>query len=327
MTYRVLLLLCVVPTLTFAAETGGTGTSKTTSTPKKATTTTTRRPATTSTTATRSTATSSRTPKAAPRKAAGPRMAAGVNTSDTVWRLQLGYGFTHESLDYSADATPTAPIGAGYAAKSTSSSQSASASSLRLDIGPMYGVHPASRGQEYGFIWGIDLSANSYKKVSFTLPMTDADTTATSQNGQTFQSDSTLETVAVGPSAGVAWELSPQMSIETLGFLHLGILHASYTSGENNVYGRNAPLALFNNDLYNLYYDLGVKVDLAYRFVNGWEMMGTLGYIYGQSLKGTISDSVTFFQGAANAQTGTYQEQLQYKVSGPFFDLGVGYSF
>ncbi len=327
MTYRVLLLLCVVPALACAAETGGSGGTKTTSTPKKTTTTTTsRRPATTAPASTRSTATSSRTPKAAPRSAVA-RNAPGVNTSDTVWRLQLGYGFTSENLTYSADATPDAAPLPGYAAKSTSSSQSASASSIRLDVGPMYGVHPASRGQEYGFLWGIDLGFSSYKKVGFTLPMTDADTTATTQNGRTFKSDSTLQTVAVGPSAGMAWEISPQLSVETLGFLHLGILHSSYTSGENNVYGKNAPLALFNNDLYNLYYDLGVKVDLAYRFINGWEMMGTLGYIYGQSLKGKISDSVTFYQGAANAQTGSYNEQLQYKITGPFLDLGVGYSF
>ena len=57
------------------------------------------------------------------------------------------------------------------------------------------------------------------------------------------------------------------------------------------------------------------------------ENIGNVGYVFGQSFKGTIKDAVTFYQGATNAQTGSYKEELTYKVSGPYLTVGMGYSF
>jgi hypothetical protein len=303
MRYPALLAMALLPTLSWAADSS--------TTPPRASS---KKPAP---------STAARRPAPAPAKKAAP----GVDNSDTSWRLDLGYGFTSEGLKYEASSTPDSPTLAGYSAASNSASSSSSAGSIRVDVGPMYGVHPSSRGEDNGFIWGVDLAVASYKKVTFTLPATDADTTATSQNGTTFQSESTVQTYAVGLPMGWAWDLDPQWSIEGCGFVHLGILHAKYTSGENMVYGNNAPLPLFENDLYNLYYDLGAKVNLAYRFADGFETLGTLGYLFGRSFKGTLKDAVTFYQGAANAQSGSYKEQLTYRVNGPYLTLGVGYSF
>jgi hypothetical protein len=308
----VALLLTLVPALSYAAD--ASTTTKPKPKPKPKTTTTTAKPSVV------------RRPVATtpPPKRRAPL---GVDRSDTSWRFDLGYGFTKEDLEYSASASADTPTLAGYGSASNSRSVSDSASSIRLDFGPMYGVHPSSRGEDNGLVWGVDLAIASYKKVSFTLPATDADTTGTSANGTTFQSDSTLQTFAVGAPVGWAWDIDPQWSVETCGFLHLGILHAKYTSGENVVYGKSAPLGLFQNDLYNLYYDLGAKANLAYRFTNGVEAIATVGYVFGQSFKGTIKDAVTFYQGAANAQTGSYKEELTYKVSGPYVTIGAGYSF
>jgi hypothetical protein len=304
MTHRVLLLI-LVPTLAVAADASGTS----------STSSSTRKPASTA---------AYRSPAPTPRTDSVP---IGVDRSDTAWRLDAGYGATRESLKYTATASPDSPTLAGYSSTSHSASSGASAGSVRIDVGPMYGVHPASRGESNGFLWGIDLAFASYKKVAFDLPATDADTTGTSANGTTFQSQSTLSTYAVGLPIGWAWDLDAQWSIETLGFFHLGILHAKYTSGENLVYGKGAPLPLFSNDLYNAYFDLGAKANLAYRFENGWEMLGTVGYLFGQSFKGTIKDAVTFYQGTLAAQTGSYKEELTYKVNGAFVTVGGGCHF
>ncbi|MBA3708969.1 MAG: hypothetical protein H0W83_09150 [Planctomycetes bacterium] len=337
MKYRLLMILSVAPVLAFGVEspTPAPKPKPKTTTTKPATTTTrpATKPATTkpttrpATTTKKSTAPARSTAKPVSRKPRGPF------ESDTVLRFDLGYGITKEDIDYSATSSPDTVTTGSFESRSTSQSSSTSASSYRLDVGPMFGVHPASRGDDYGFIWGVDLSLAMYKKVGFDLPVADADVSATTQNGRTFKSDSTLQTFGIGPSAGISWDLSPAFAIEGLAFGHIGIMHAKYTSGENTVYGSTTTPSLFENDLYNLYYDLGIKVNGAYRFDSGWEAIGTLGYLFGQSFKGSISDSVRFYQGTnppltpPPSQTGSYKEQLAYKVSGPFITIGAGYSF
>ncbi len=168
----------------------------------------------------------------------------------------------------------------------------------------------------------------NYARKSFTLPATDADTTATSANGTTFQSVSGVQTLAVGLPVGWSFDLGGHLALETVGVVHLGVLHTSYTSGENLVYGRGAPLDLFSNDLYDLYGDAEAKVRLAWRLESGLEFLASAGYFYGVSLSGTSRDAVTYYQGSANAQAGSYSEKVGYRLSGARAAASaLGYSF
>src|SRR5690242_6505976 len=120
---RLILLLTVVPALSFAAE----APAPAPKTKPAATKPTTTKPTTAKPVAKRATRTAAATTrKPAPVK--GPK----VDSSDTSWRLQLGYGFTKETLDYSADAAPSSGALSQYAAASNSSSQSESPGSIRL---------------------------------------------------------------------------------------------------------------------------------------------------------------------------------------------------
>jgi hypothetical protein len=331
MKYRLLMVLSLAPALAFSVESTTPPKPKTTTTKPTTTKPTTTKPAVKP--ATKTTTTKKSTTPVRPAARPVARKPRGPFESDTVLRFELGYGATTEEIDYSATSTPDTVTAGQFESRTASKSKSTSASSYRLEIGPMFGVHPASRGDDYGFVWGVDVALAMYKKVSFDLPVADADVSATTQNGKTFSSDSTLQTFGVGPSAGISWDPSPAFAIETLAFGHIGIMHANYTSGENTVYGSTATPSLFENDLYNLFYDLGLKVNGAYRMESGWEMIGTLGYIYGQSFKGSISDTVRFYQGtnpptaAPPSQTGSYKEKLSYKITGPFINIGFGYSF
>ncbi|MBA2479805.1 MAG: hypothetical protein H0V44_04010 [Planctomycetes bacterium] len=332
MKYRLLLVMSLAPTLAFAADSGTAPKPRTTTTKPTTTKPTTVKPTTTKPAA-KPPVKAAAKPVVKPRPGAKPmaRKRRGPFESDTVLRLDLGYGATKADIEYTATSTPDTVVAGQFESRSTSKSASTSASSYRLGFGPMFGVHPASRGDDYGMIWGVDLALAMYQQASYDLPVADADVSGTTKNGTTFSSDTTLQTFGIGPSIGVSWDPTPAFAIETLLFGHIGILHAKYTSGENTVYGSTPTPSLFENDLYNLYYDLGLKVNGAYRFDNGWEMIGTLGYLFGQSFKGSISDSVRFYQGTSPptppSATGSYKEELAYKVTGPFIHVGVGYSF
>jgi hypothetical protein len=261
-----------------------------------------------------------------------PDAVADPFVADRTWRLTLGYGFTSEKISYDATATPSAPVASGYGPVSHSTSPSASAGSFRITTGPLWGVHPLSRGDQWGMIYGADLDLAFYNSASVNLPVTDADTAAgTSRNGLVFNSSVSAQTYALGPQIGVAYDFSPALSFEGLAVGHLGIMHMSYTSGENMVFG-NAPVpSLFTNSIYEPYYDIGLRANLAYRLPGGWEYVGTLGYVYGASMKGKLSDAVRFYQGvgptALGPQAGTFEEQLKVQVSGPYLAIGLGRSF
>ena len=253
-------------------------------------------------------------------------------TADRTWRLSLGYGFTSEKVDYDATATPTGPTAGGFGTTSHSSSPSANAGSFRISTGPLWGVHPSSRGNAWGWIGGVDLDFGFYSGETVNLPVTDADVASgTSRNGLMFSSKVTAQTYAIGPQFGFAYDLSPACSLEALAIGHVGIMHVSYTSGENLVFGNNPTPSVFSNSLYEPYYDIGLRANLAYRLPGGWEYVGTVGYVYGASMKGKVSDAVRFYQGvgtsAIGPQQGTFAEQVKVAVSGPYVAIGIGRAF
>ena len=250
-----------------------------------------------------------------------------VNRSPTIWRLDLGYGQTSAGVHYKATATPDSPTLGGYATVSSSATASTTLPSGRMDIQRLEGVHPSSRGWASGFLWGFDLGLADFAAKTVNLPASDADTSSTSQNGTTFGSRQEIQTIVLSMPVGWAWDLTPRLSLETTGSIGLGVLHAKYTSGENLVYGKGAPLDLFSNDLFNVYGEIGAHARLGYRLMSGFELSLSAGYIYGMSLSGTTRDAVTYYQGGGNAQTGRYQETLSYRISGPTGSLGFGYSF
>jgi hypothetical protein len=250
-----------------------------------------------------------------------------VDRSPTVWRVDLGYGQTRASVHYKATASPDSPTLGGYGTVSNSATATATMPSGRLDIERLDGVHPSSRGWASGFLWGFDLGIADFAAKTVSLPATDADTSSTSQNGSAFGSRQEIQTVVIGLPVGWAWDITPRLSFEATGSLKLGVLHAKYTSGENLVYGKGAPLDLFANDLFNLYGEVGAHARLAYRFASGFELSAAAGYIYGMSLSGTTKDAVTYYQGTGNPQTGQYKETVSYRISGPTGAVGFGYSF
>lgn len=251
----------------------------------------------------------------------------GVDASPQSWRLEVGYGVTREHLHYKATASPNSPTLPGYATTSSDATATAKAPSLRLDLSYLVGVQPGARRAGGGFLWGVDLELAQYAQETVTLPATDADTTVTSANGSSFACQSLVQTFAVGMPVGWTWGITPQLAFEAVAFAHVGILHGTYTSGENIVNGPDAPLGPFKNDLYNFYADAGVRARLDYRFVSGVELMASAGYLAGKSLTGKLSDAVTYSQGSANAQTGTYEERLSYRVDGGILSAGLGYDF
>jgi hypothetical protein len=140
-----------------------------------------------------------------------------------------------------------------------------------------------------------------------------------------------MQTYALGPQIGVAYDVTPALSFEGLALGHLGIAHIAYTSGENAVFGNNPTPSLFSNSLYEPYYDLGLRANVAYRLPGGWEYVGTVGYLFGSSVKGKISDDVRFYQGvgpsALGPQAGTYEEDVRVQASGLYLGLGLGCAF
>jgi hypothetical protein len=252
------------------------------------------------------------------------RSAAG-EPSPWEWRLEGGLGFARETLHYTSAAT-VANSQTGYASTSTATTASASTAvgALEVTVLRAAAAAPGSRG---GLLWGASLALADYGTRDVALPVADADVSASTRNGSSFTSRISLQSLALGMPLGWAWDYAPGWSLEGLASVHLGIMHVRYTSGENEVFGRNAPLGLYRDSLYNLYYDFGAQLHLAYHAQGGWAGGAGLGYRFGRSLAGSHSDQVVYYQGAANAQPGGYQERLSVTVSAAYLVLGCTHRF
>jgi len=274
-------------------------------------------------------------PAAAPAVAMAPdpsraRMAAPSRPqasppSDWSWRISLGAGLARERLHYAASAQPASPVPSGYDAASASASPSASCATAELAISALHGL-PRRAGAS-GLVYGYELTLTSYAPTRVALPVVDADQSSFTRNGTSFTSTLSLQAIGLGMPVGWAWQAGPRWSWNALGSAHLGLMHLRYTSGENEVDGRNAPLDLYANDLLSLAYDVGAQLGFSYQARPGWSVAADLGCRYGQSLSGRTDDQVVYYQGAANAQPGSYAERLRISTTAAYLMLGVGGSF
>ena len=261
----------------------------------------------------------------APPPPAAPAQPSAVPPSAWRWRVTAGVGMARERLHYTASAHPSSPVQAGYAGSQASAAPDASCATAELMVTALHGL--SRRGPGDGLVYGYELTLAEDTAATMTLPVADADQSSFSRNGTSFTSSLSSQALAFGMPVGWAWQVGPRWSWTALGAAHVGLTHIHYTSGENEVYGRNAPLNLYANDLVNLSYDLGARAGCSYQAGRIWSLGAELGCRYGRSLSGSTTDQVVFYQGAANAQPGTFSERIRLTTEVAYLTLGIGGRF
>jgi len=196
---------------------------------------------------------------------------------------------------------------------------------VELDLTALHGL-PRRPGAS-GLVYGYELTLADDATSTVSLPVVDADQSASTRNGTSFTSALSLQTLGLGMPVGWAWQEGTRWSWTALGSAHLGLMHLRYTSGENEVYGRNAPLNLYANDLVALAGDVGARAGCSYQARSGVSLSAALGCRYGQSLSGRTDDQVVYYQGAADAQPGHYSERLRIATVTAYLTLGIGGRF
>jgi len=241
------------------------------------------------------------------------------------WHLTAGAGLAREHLHYAASAQPSSPVQTDYAGSQASAAPSISCATVEFAITALHGL--PRRAGTGGLVYGYELALASYATSTVTLPVADADQSAATRNGTSFDSALSLQTVGLGMPVGWAWQEGPRWSWTALAAAHLGLMHLRYTSGENEVDGRNAPLNLYRNDMVDLAYDIGARAGCSYQARPGWCLSADVSCRYGRSLSGHIDDQVSYYQGAANAQPGSYAERLRITTTAAYLTLGIGGRF
>lgn len=247
-----------------------------------------------------------------------------MQAEESPWTLRVGVSKPYLATHFTAKATPST-TSATFAPASVSMSDSILGLGVRADVRWMR--QPSPLGEKSGFAWGgmMSLSSSGY---TLNLAMADPDTGLGTLHGRTMASRVRIDAIGVDAIAGWRWAIGNDSawSLQANAMIGAQALRFAYGTRRGQVQGLPSRET---EVLSTVAPDVGLEVEIAWRFLPRWSALATLGW-QACWIPSIIARHDALFVDSTGSVSvaGTYEEGFSdTTISGPYLSLGVQGSF